>query len=265
MNDNASLSKLYSNIINLHSFSYKSLSEAKKEILIDKYKYCFDALSLCTYHHNLKPLEYQKLGRMLDEYYMHADPETKKERLERAVLFHFVQLSERDLRSYNISKTKRPDFILKGTQTIGVEVVKLTDEYESILEKIVSDSACEIEASIVKEKAIKKHGSKAEKYEYRNIQDRIAVGTGVLDLNEKKKGFVIQIIRKIEKYRNMFNSFDEFIVLCDAQSGIGITNKSEIDEIIECVKNYFSDKMLILIAVLWCNKFGKLMLNIYNV
>ena len=93
----------------------------------------------------------------------------------------------------------------------------------------------------------------------------IAVGTGVLDPNEVKNGFVIQIIRKIEKYRNMFNAFDEFIVLCDAQSGIGITNKSEIDEIIDCVKDYFSDRMQISIAVLWCNKFGKLMLNRYNV
>ena len=124
----AALDKLFGAILRLHSFSYKSLPEAKKTIYMSDLVYCFDALSLCTYRHNLDDNDFLQLSKRLDSYYAnHFDKEAEKERRERTALFRFLQADfSSNIHSYRIEKEIQPDFILRGEKTIGIEVVELT-------------------------------------------------------------------------------------------------------------------------------------------
>ena len=237
LSKNADVVSLFDGICSLHSFNYPSLASAKKEIRIESIRYCFDALSLCTYSHNLTREHIKELGLLLDNYYSKFNREKQKERTERAVLFHYIEYGHPEYREYTIEKAVRPDFILCGaSKRIGIEVVRLTTPKDQVLKSIATDSygrGYSIEET--KENAIKKHGGKAKVYKYFSINGSNVIATDIIDVNEQKKVFAELIVDKYRKYASMLHSFDKFIILCDAQQCISINAKEDVHDVLECV------------------------------
>ncbi len=78
------LNQLLDSVMELHSFRYSTLAEAKHIIRVGSIYYCFDALSLCIYHCNLAPHLLNEFRKMMLNYYdTHFSDEDKKERTER--------------------------------------------------------------------------------------------------------------------------------------------------------------------------------------
>ncbi len=250
----AALNELYSTIIELHSFSYKTLSDAKKTICISDLDYCFDALSLCTYHHNLSEDENNYLVKKLKTYCAdQCGKEANKERGERAILFHYLQADfSSPFRSYEITKETQPDFILYGEKTIGVEVVELTTPYDKVLYKISLHNFGENKSSEqIKADAEIEHGEKAKGYTYTDIDGIACIGTQMFNVDERKQHFAEQIAKKYEKYRDKISMFDEFIILCDAQLRVEMSSEYDLSDVIKFLSTTYSSIHNVSIAFLW--------------
>ena len=165
-------------IMKLHSFSYSSLLDAKKTVKVAGLEYCFDALSLCYYYHNLSETQFNYLGKKLTRYYeSHCSNDEQKERLERACLFQYLFQESCNYKDYTILKKVRPDFILEGQKKIGIEVVTLTTPYNKIYGKIVGHNIGKGKnINQIKEDARQKHGGKADDYQYYSVGDGVIIG-----------------------------------------------------------------------------------------
>lgn len=251
---NERINNIFNAIIELHSFMYTSLPEAKKTIRIDGLEYCFDALSLCFYHHNLNDIQYRKLVSQLNHYYeSHYSNEDNKERLERARLFHYLNCDKScKYYNYTIKKELRPDFVLTGEKQIGIEVVELTTEYDKVYDKILKQArgseknAIQI-YNIVKEK----HGLKVNDYYYSTLSNTVYIGTKTKDITGNKERFARQIFNKYVKYQNDIKQFDDFIILCDAQQCIEVTSYEDIEDIISMLPNPIHSLNTLTIAFIW--------------
>lgn len=124
------------------SFEYSTFADARTRLSYNNRCYkkyiVYDRLSLSIYKHNLSPSEYQQFCRELSHLYTPPTNDYDKYRKEYAVLFHYC-LCKPKLAKYAITKSERPDFLLrKGNLSIGIEVTQLTTSYEKVMEKISS-------------------------------------------------------------------------------------------------------------------------------
>lgn len=251
------IENLASKVQILHSFNYRSLEEARQTVTEGEYHYTFDALSLCYYEHNLSPYEYRYFGHLLDEYWTKASKEERKERNERAILFHYLQDEHNLFRDYLIIKNNRPDFILKGELTVGVEVVQLTTEDDKVLESITRQVFGRgLNSNYISRLAFERHGLKAKKYHYLDIGESIAIGTPTFDINERKQLFAQILIKKYYKYKEKYSEYDVFCILASSLHGIGIEVQEDVNEIYDMAKMIDPGISKMMVAILWFGEKG---------
>lgn len=233
------LNELANKILALHSFKFDSFSLAKDTIFIKSnppIEYIFDCLSLCVYTHNMDEESYLYLGKLLTEKFETTqNREDCKRREEYAIIFHFMAACP-EYRDMKVSKKERPDFILSGEKNIGIEITELTTPRDSILHSIVKQNSEQGKAAAqIRLEATKKHGQKATSYEYYDLSRGIAIASVVSNFYEKKKIFAEIIFKKYRLYEEKLNSFDEFIILCNAQKTIYVTGRNDSDDIVEII------------------------------
>lgn len=248
------LDQLLCEVIAQHSFKYTTLQEAKKAINIGCINYCFDALSLCAYNCNLKPLYQREFNKMLFKYYeTHFSREEQKEQKERVSLFYYLTDSTCPYSNYAIRKETRPDFILEGDRKVGVEVVELTTETDQIFYSILKDNLGKGKTiDEIEEAAKKRHGRKAEIYDYSDVSGSPSVGITRFNIRDVRDHFAVLLYNKYIKYMDELANFDEFVVLGDARrvGNLAIVNYSDIEDIAESLK-IDSEMKNITYAILW--------------
>lgn len=244
MEDTQILDQIVDTILNEHHYGYRNFEEAKHTITIQTppIQFVYDRLSLYIYHHNLSKEGYDYVRKHLCTYFDSADHrEDYKASCEYNILLHLHFLSSICAGS-SISKETRPDFILSGAKRIGIEVTELTTPFDSIQEAICKanfgqgKTANEIHAS-----ALQKHGQKANTYTYQTICGSAVIGSGLQDINANKDIYRDEIIKKWNLYANMIPQFDQFIILCDGRSPIGITSHWDADDIMDRVRDKCPD------------------------
>ena len=247
------IGKIAEDYINSQSFGYSSFSEAKYTLsfgLFVRKFIVFDRLSLCIYEHNLSHDEYELFCKERNRLYIPRNNDYDKCRIEYGILFHYL-ICKPTLADYIVTKTERPDFELKkGEHSIGIEITQLTTPYEKVMDRIVSMSGKGISVDELKTKAEARHGKKANDYNYHNINGTSVVGTKTLRPDNIREMFVQQILNKYGLYETKIEEYNDFVILCNAQQGITITEAWEADEIHDMLLQYSFDKSFCL-AILW--------------
>ena len=253
-------------ILMKHSFSFASFEEAKEMISFRGGQYCFDKLSLCVYSHDLIPDDYSKLGRVLTSGYAERfDREAEKTRQEYATLFHLIAIHGQ-YADMEISKKVRPDFELSGYEKIGVEVTELTTPQDRVLATISRQNFGRGKsAEEIREHAIKKHGAKANDYQYLDLEGTIAVGTELFDVLQKHKQYADEIIKKFNLYKEAFHLYDKFVILCDGQGAMCLTTEEDSKEILALAKNKVPDMQGFTVHILRTDGSGKCMLDSFEI
>ncbi len=252
--DKKILDQLALEILKQHSFDFTSFPAAKAASTITgdfPIKYVYDRLSLCIYSHNIDFESYSYLGRQLTEQYeaIHNREELKR-RIEYGILFHFM-MDYPEFENMSISKEERPDFILTNTKTIGIEITEFTTEEDSVLYKISKQNYGHGKsAAEIKQNALKMHGPKAKKYTFNDHKGTTIISSGTFNVLVKKRIYANEVIKKYDSYRETMKSFDEFIILCDAQHTICISNKMDSDEVAEIVRENRPDAQDFTLAIL---------------
>lgn len=161
--------------------------------------------------------------------------EQQKEKDERSILDKFL-LIHPGYSQAEISKKEHPDFVLtmpSGKQ-VGIEVTRFITETDKVIQKIVGQySESEQDVADINKAAVQDHGAKAELYTYRKLAGRTAIGPGPFLIRTRKEEFASRIIEKYEKYKSKMDSYDQFIILCDARDGLIVTDEEDAKEIIE--------------------------------
>lgn len=226
-----------------HTFDYDSFQTAEKTIVVGEMKCRYDRMSLRVYEHNLTAADYRQLLRYIRKNYNnHIDKnggrinETNKRRKEYFVLNQFVELKP-ELNSYEIIPSHRPDFILSDhNQEIGIEITEFTTEHDSILNRIAKLFFSQHKtAEEIRIAAQKKFKAKANQYEYIQLPEGASIGSEVFSVDEKKLVYAKEIVKKYHLYKNEFNEYNHFIVLCDATDTI-LTYPNEMHDICDMAK-----------------------------
>ena len=266
MFDKKALESLADQILEQHSFKYKTFSDARLSISIKSQhsvNYTFDRLSLCVYSDNLDTESRNYLYRILSKRYCQYPREDQKMREEYAVLNQFMRLYKR-LSSYKIEKEVRPDFVLTGKETVGVEVVRLTTHQDGVLAAISRENfGLGKTAAEIKQSAIAKHGEKATHYSYWNLGNATAIGRNNINISEEKVFYAQEIIRKFKLYEEKLREFDEFIVLCDAQRSVALLTEEDVDEVVSIAGQMDGRIDKLNICILYSDTSGQLKLKEY--
>lgn len=228
--------------------NFKTLKEAKIEIDIEGYLYCFDALSLGEYYSKLPDGLYFKFKKALKEKIVLTERE-EKIRQEKLILMKYSVFNEKIL-DYEISKEIQPDFILSNQgEKIGVEVTELCIDDIKVLHKISSlDKDKKYSVNELRDVAINKHGDKAKMYDYDNYFGYNWVSLKLYNVNESKKHYASKISEKLEKYDDLAKEFDEMLILCIHYIS-EILCKEDIEDII--LNIYYKPKNKIKIIFLY--------------
>ncbi len=251
--DYKNINELANLIIELHSFHYRTLDEAKKVISVGNLEYCFDALSLQPYYHNLTEEYESMINQSINEFLESIrTPEEQKERKERESLFYYLQDDSCQYKSYEIQKTIRPDFQLIGEKTVGVEVVELTLQTYKVLQRISKENLGKGKSiKQIRKDAICKHGEKAREYRYDDSDGLKSIGTELISSHYAIGQYAKQIIEKMVKYKTIGNQFDDFLVLCDARYIVEISNEENLKEVAKLVYSNDDLNLEIRIIILW--------------
>lgn len=238
-------------IVASQSFEYKTFSEAKAVIYnSDKSKnYVYDRLSLCMYKHSLDAGDYNSLGKEIRQLFNTRDSETKKARIEYAVLFHYAKLYPH-LQTSVIEKKIRPDFIMTtGKEKCGIEVTELTTPHHKLLDRIASDNFGRgLTADEIKGQAKAKHGKKFSSYLYWQLENTAVIGSGEINVDAEKAIYVQEILKKYALYKSEMCHYDQFIILCNAQHSICVTSPDDADDIWNALKlNHFEHRFTVAI------------------
>lgn len=222
------------------SFDYDTIDNARQIVRAGIYSYEFDATTLLPYDCNLNNSEGERLDELIKPFYMKMkgeDREAYKELCERRTLHYFLLCAPEIYRNCTIKKSERPDFILTGERRVGIEITKLTTEYDEELFTLAKEIN---ENGLRQEEEVKKHIERHHKH----IKDRVAlldiagktnVSSGFHPLDSIRKHFAEEIKNKHDKYCDDIAQFDEFIILGDAASGSGleISEKEDVQEVID--------------------------------
>ena len=91
-------------------------------------------------------------------------------------------------------------------------------------------------AQEIKSNAITQHGQKAKIYHYHENNGKVMIGSGLQNLGCNREIYADEIVKKYNKYKDEFQHYDKFIVLCDARWVLGITSEWEVNDVIEKAK-----------------------------
>ena len=221
------------------SFSFSSFEEAKAKVeMYDKFIE-YDRITLVIYEHNLSIEEFKIFIRKLHCLWKEKriNKEEKKRRKEYITLFYYIQKNIH-LMSAKIHKEERPDFVLTlddGSRW-GIEETELTTPSDKVLDAIMRDfSGTELCEEEIKMKAEKKHGAKANNYYIKKYGKTLVVGAGMFSIKPRKELFSQKILRKNEKYKDIIDTFDKFIILCDATNGIEVISQQDAEDIFDII------------------------------
>ena len=235
----SSIEELANQVLEQQSFKIPSFREAKTTISVQKYYCTFDRISLCVYSHNLSSEEYYAFGNILTQKFeANHSREEQKTRTEYGVLFHLIIL-QNIYTDFIITKQERPDFILNGNKNekIGIEVTEFTTERDSVISRISKQNFRKgFSALELKDIAFKTHGSKAKDYEYYDLGNSIAIGTGLINVIDQHKKYADEIIKKFNKYKTSFSLYDKFIVLCNGQHSMCLSSFDDSASIVSLAK-----------------------------
>lgn len=188
----SNIEELANKILEQQSFKIPSFREAKMTITVQKHYCTFDRISLCVYSHNLSSEEHYAFGNILTQKFESPHSrEEQKTRIEYGVLFHLIIL-QNIYTDFIITKQERPDFELIGNkkEKIGIEVTEFTTERDSVISRISKQNFGKgFSALELKDVAIKTHGSKAKDYEYYDLGNSIAIGTGMINVIDQHKRY----------------------------------------------------------------------------
>lgn len=239
MENQVLIDTLSQTILQNHSFDFRTFAEAKQTITMDggRIQYTYDRLSLVVLNHTLSDEEYTYLGKKLqNDYHNLFSREDQKQRSEYAVLQCFISFNS-ELSDYSIQKETRPDFVLLGKQRIGIEVTEFTTQADSVLAAICNQNYGKgLSAQEIKSNAITQHGQKAKIYHYHENNGKVMIGSGLQNLGCNREIYADEIVKKYNKYKDEFQHYDKFIVLCDARWVLGITSEWEVNDVIEKAK-----------------------------
>lgn len=240
------ISEAVNYILKSYNKEYKNLEEAKLEIDICGYKYCYDAMSLGQYYSSLPIQLSNDLYRDL-KLKLKLNNDQKKERNERYAIM-MLSLFKEHLKHFTIDKLTCPDFVLENEKMkIGVEVTELCMESVKIIGKIVDESfGKKMPVEVLKDNAIRKHGKKAESYIYSSFLEYNCVGTNTYDIFEYKKKFAENIITKFKKYEKEAVKYDDMIILCAHYENI-ITDRKDAIEVLNFIDYFPINKMTVII------------------
>lgn len=241
MLDDMILNELTRQIISQHSFQFNSFSKAKKTISISSsipIEYTFDCLSLYAHSHNLDDDSASRLNNKLYSLFIkHHTREEIKTRFEYGTLFHFA-LRCPEYMNMQITKTERPDFVLiNDNKRIGLEVTQFTTKEYSVFISITRENFGKGKSSSeIREHAYTRHGEKSEAYEYSDHNGMASIEIPLYDTSSDREAYESIVIQKIDAYQNIFLSFNEFIILCDARDCIALRHKFDSESIVRFVQ-----------------------------
>ena len=229
-------------ILESYRNKYKNLEEAKIEIDICGYKYCYDAMSLGQYYSCL-PIQLRNDLYSELELKIKISNEQEKERKERYAIM-MQSLFKDHLKQFTINKLTRPDFVLENGQTkIGIEVTELCIENVKVIGKIAGEFFNKkIPVEQLRDNAIRKHGKKAETFIYSSVLDHNFVETNTYDVFKFKKKFAENIIKKFKKYEKEAIKYNEMIILCVHKENIIIDDK-DAKEVLNLI-SYFPENKI---------------------
>ncbi len=240
-----------------HSLDIKTVSDARKTVNAGIYKYTFDSTTLLPYRHNLSYMEDKRLSELMFPFYQkmnNDDREAYKELCERRILLQFLLCAPRKYRKQEIKKEIRPDFVLTGNKRIGIEVTELTTPFDKnfmTLSREVQENHFRTDSEI-EEHLQHYHKSIANKIELVN-DNGIMLSTSAFDLDSKRYQFAELIKTKYNKYQDIIQQYDEFIILGNAAygSGLEISKKSEVQEIIDYLLTECPDIVNVTTVIAW--------------
>lgn len=233
-------------ILNTHHYNYKSFEEAKICYKTENgHVIIYDAMSLFVYYHSMDKQLYLEFNNELNkQYHSNFDDEDKKKQKEYEILLLFFGI-HREFENSMLMHITRPDFdvIVKTGESLGIEVTQLILEEDSVQNAIMRECfGRNLSAEEIRTAAIKKHGSKAKKYQYSELGGTACITSPLkTDLPEYKM-YAQKIVLKLEKYRNIKDTYDRFIVLCDGRHPIFISSKYDTEQIIKEIKMRHPEK-----------------------
>lgn len=179
--------------------------------------------------------------------------EFQKEQGEREVLGIFLSCTDRS--QWVVQKELHPDFIIIGPddERVGVEVTRFTPEAMQVIHAIMREYfGKQNHPDEVKKAASKRHGMKAERYQYLKLNGKLAISAQASNISQQKERYAAAIIRKYEKYEALMEQFHRFIILCDARQGIDIIDENDANDIVDYLSNYNFSKAF-QVAIIYSN------------
>ena len=209
---------------------YTNLLEAKREVYYLNKKIIFDSTTFYIYYSDLDYNENIELKKFIKAKYV-KKKEREKERKERLVLNEYLR--RKGYESYTINKRIRPDFIVtNGKKTLGIEVTELKSKSIAVQDKICQATfGKNLSKDEVKAEGKKVTSTMYDYFEYDSINGHSVVASPLFDVGAHKKEFVETIEKKIEKYKDLVNKYDEFIILANAPD-IEITSEYDIKDVL---------------------------------
>lgn len=233
-------------ILHTHHYDYKSFGESKICYRTDAgHIVVYDAMSLFVYYHSMDEQLYSEFSRRLfKRYHSNFDDEDEKMRKEYETLLLFFEIHTEFEKSV-LRHITRPDFDIttKTGERVGIEVTQLISEEDSVQNAIMRDCfGRNMSAEEIKNAAIKKHGRKANKYQYKKIDTTVYISSPLKTASPEYVIYAQKIVSKLKKYEVIKDTYDKFIVLCDGRHPIFISSKYDTEQIMENVKKMYPEK-----------------------
>ena len=100
-----------------------------------------------------------------------------------------------------------------------------------------NDRKCAILSALEIEANAKRHGAKANEYQYYDLNGSAAIASGMYDTSVKHMKYADIITQKFIKYKQDFPLYDEFVVLCNAQQSMCMSSERDSDAVVAFAKN----------------------------
>ena len=192
------------------------------------------------------------MKKRLEKYWARFSSDQNKKRQERAILLRYLTSEQPPFSHYRIEKRLHPDFVLIGSQCIGIEVTQLTTQSHEIMARIANQQFGQGKtAKQIETEAIAEHGNKAKQYSFYDFGTAQAIGSPAIDINSEKKYFAEQIVKKFHKYQEMLSQFDSFYILADGKYSIALTNSFDVKDVYDAVVEKEPEINRLHVAFLW--------------
>ncbi len=258
--------KIISSIVDIVLASH-SMNPSTVSNMISKVEKCglfivYNRFSFTVYKHNLNIDQFNLFMNQLSNLAnKHMDKETLKARLEYAALISYINNASHsyikgDLLNAIIIKTVRPDFeIVSNDNRYGIEVVRLTTEYDQIGFRISDVISGTQNVKDAKKASINKFGAKANNYEYVTInsEPKLMTKLTTTPYKNKRQEFAKKVFDKYEKYKNQIDDYKGFMILCDASDEYALTHLDDVKELLDFIKKHYYEKEFC-VSILFINE-----------